>query len=182
MDLNTVCIPLGHIQTYFDMRKSIVLDADWLQRRAGISVSNSHEILESIIGLDQQDFYRNAGIDYQPGETGCFISTRQVLLLVDQAIRALDMPYLGLAMGNLMTISHHGMAGVAAVTQTTLRDCIEVVCRFCTELFPALEMSAHIEGSEGMLIINENLSLAPYSHFFHELNMVSFYNIFLQLV
>jgi len=182
MDLDTACIPLGHIQTYFDLRKSLVMEIDWLTKRSRISVRNPHEILEGIIGIDQQDFYRNAGIQYVPGESGQFISARQCLALVDQAIRALKMPYLGLAMGNLMTISHHGMAGVAAVTQPTLRECLECVCRFCMELFPPLEMSLRMEGAKGMFIIGENVSLAPYTHFFYELNLVSFYNIFLHLV
>lgn len=182
MDIDTQCIPLGHIQTYFDLRKTIQLDIDWLTRRSQISLDNPHEILEAIIGLDQQDFYRNAGIDYQPGDTGCFISSRQVCALVDQAVRALEMPYLGLAMGNLMTISHHGMAGLAAVTQPTLYGCLETIRRFCTELFPALDMDGVVEAGEARFIISENISLAPYTHFFMELNMVSFYNIFSHLV
>src|SRR5690606_6729562 len=90
--------------------------------------------------------------------------------------------YLGLAMGNLMTISHHGMAGVAAVTQPTLRECLECVCRFCMELFPPLEMNLRVEGSKGLFIISENVSLSPYTHFFYELNLVSFCNIFMHVV
>src|SRR5690606_26033169 len=182
MDLDTECIPLGHMQTYFDLRKGIILEADWLNQRSQLSLHNPHEIIEVIIGIDQHAFYRNAKIDYRPGAEGRFISTRQCLALVDQAVQTLKMPYLGLAMGNLMTISHHGMAGVAAVTQPTLRQCLETVCRYCTELFPPLEMSIREEGDLGMLIFDENVSLAPYTHFFFELNMVSFYNIFLHLV
>ncbi|MDP2227849.1 MAG: AraC family transcriptional regulator [Moraxellaceae bacterium] len=182
MDIDTECIPLGHIQTYFDLRKSMVPEADWLQKRTQIATRNPHEILEAIIGIDQRDFYRNANIDYQPGDTGCFISTRQCLALIDQAVRALEMPYLGLPMGNLMTISHHGMAGLAAVTQPTLYACLETIRRFCTELFPPLEMDGRIEENEACFVISENISLAPYSHFFFELNMVSFYNIFVHLV
>ena len=182
MDLDTPCIPLGHIQTYFDLRKSLVMDIEWLMKRTQLSANNPHEILEDIIGLDQHDFYRQAGIDYQPGEAGRFISARQTIALVDQAVKALKMPYLGLAMGNLMTISHHGMAGVAAVTQPTLRACLETIQRFCVELFPALDMSGHVYDDEAFFEISEAMSLAPYSHFFLELNMVSFYNIFLHLV
>lgn len=182
MDLDTACIPLGHIQTYFDLRKSLVMEVDWLTKRSRINVRNPHEILEGIIGIDQRDFYRNAGIHYAPGEQGHFISARQCVALVEQAIQTLKMPYLGLAMGNLMTISHHGMAGVAAVTQPTLRECLECVCRFCMELFPPLEMNLRVEGSKGMFIISENVSLSPYTHFFYELNLVSFYNIFMHLV
>jgi AraC-like DNA-binding protein len=182
MDIDTECIPLGHIQTYFDLRKSIVPDVAWLLKKSQLTMRNPHELLELIVGLDQDGFYRNAGINYRPEEPGCFISTRQVLALIDQAVNALEMPYLGLAMGNLMTISHHGMAGVAAVTQPTLRGCLECIGRFCAELFPPLEMSADLDGDEGMFIITENISLAPYTHFFLELNMVSFYNIMMHLL
>jgi AraC-like DNA-binding protein len=181
MDLDTRCIPLGHIQTYFDLRKALIPDANWLQKRSQHVVHNPHEILEMIIGIDQQDFYRNAGIDYRPGDSGVFISTRQVLDLVDQAVLALEMPYLGLAMGNLMTITHHGMAGVAAISQPTLKGCLETVARFCQELFPPLEMYGRVDAREACFGIEPNLSLAPYTHFFLELNMVSFYNIFRQL-
>ncbi len=185
MDIDTKCIPLGHIQTYFDLRQSVIPDADWLERRTQLITSgrrNPHELLELIVGIDQHAFYRNAHIDYQPQETGCFISTRQCLALIAQAIEALEMPYLGLAMGNLMTISHHGMAGVAAVTQANLRGCLETISRFCSELFPPLEMTGVIDCQIGKFVMSENISLAPYSHFFLELNMVSFYNIMQQLV
>jgi AraC-like DNA-binding protein len=187
MDLDSECIPLGHIQTYFDLRRSIVIERDWLMRHGRFSeadMRHHHQLLELITGFDQEDFYRRAGIPYLPGEVGRFISPRQTLSLVGQAIEALKMPYLGLAMGNLMTISHHGMAGVAAVTQPTLRGCLDTIRRFCMELFPALDMEA-FEGGQGhdaAFIIRENVSLAPYSHFFMELNMVSFYNIFQHLV
>jgi|GEM_PF-359514 len=185
MDLDTECIPLGHIQTYFDLRKGIVLERDWLERRSRLTeqdVHNHSELVQVIIGLDQAAFYRNANIQYTPGDVGCFISARQTMALVDQAIKALDMPYLGLAMGNLMTISHHGMAGVAAVTQPTLRGCLEAIRRYCMELFPALEMDGFVGDSEAAFVISENISLAPYTHFFMELNMVSFYNNFQHLV
>jgi len=182
MDVDTRCIPLGHIQTYFDLRKSLVMNVDWLEQKSQLKIDNRHEILEVIIGIDQHAFYRNAGIEYRPGGAECFISARQCVALVDQAVRALEMPYLGLAMGNLMTISHHGMAGVAAVTQLTLQGCLESIGRYCDELFPPLEMSIRVEKGMGIFAMNENISLAPYSHFFFELNMVSFYNIFRHLV
>ena len=182
MDLDTECIPLGHIQTYFDLQKALVPDADWLQRRSQLAVRNPGELLETIIGIDPQTFYRNAGIDCQLGDTNRFISTRQTLALVDQAVKALDMPYLGLAMGNLMTVSHHGMAGLAAVTQPTLRACLDTIRRFCMELFPPLDMDGYIQDGDAAFVISENISLAPYTHFFFELNMVSFYNIFVHLV
>ncbi|PTQ90975.1 AraC family transcriptional regulator [Agitococcus lubricus] len=182
MDTTTLCIPLAHIQTYFDLRKSIIAQVDWLEKRSQLKFHNPHELLELIIGLNPEQFYQKAGIDYRTNVSHCFISVEQCLSLVDQAISALEMPYLGLAMGNLMTISHHGMAGVAAVTQPNLGRCLETISRFCHELFPPLAMMPRVEGKEGIFAMTENISLAPYSHFFYELNMVSFYNIFLHLV
>lgn len=182
MDTTTPCIPLAHIQTYFDLRKSIIMQVDWLEKRSQIKLHNPHELLEVIIGINPEEFYQKANIDYNVDVSNCFISVDQCLSLVGQAITTLEMPYLGLVMGNLMTISHHGMAGVAAVTQPNLGRCLETISRFCQELFPPLNMEPRIEGKEGIFVMNENLALAPYSHFFYELNMVSFYNIFVHLV
>ncbi len=183
MDLDTKCIPLGHIQTYFNLKKSIEVDADWLMKRTGIIPDNPDELMRSITGLEPADMYARAGIDLgEEDGVGMFVSARQVLNLVEQIMDALNMPYIGLAMGNLMTVSHHGMAGLAAVTQPTLWDCGQAVVRFCRELFPPLEMSVTIDGEEGWFAIDENIPLDPYSHFFVELNLVSFYNIFRDLV
>jgi AraC-like DNA-binding protein len=176
------CIPLGHIQTYFDLRKSIIMQIDWLEKRSQMKFHNPHELLEVIIGINPDEFYQKAAIDFRGKTTPCFISIEQCLSLIQQAITALEMPYLGLAMGSLMTISHHGMAGVAAVTQPNLGLCLETISRFCSELFPPLEMQMRLENNEVLFVISENMSLAPYSHFFYELNMVSFYNIFVHLV
>ncbi len=37
MDIDTPCIPLAHIQTYFDLRQTLVPDAEWLERRTQIT-------------------------------------------------------------------------------------------------------------------------------------------------
>ncbi|MEC7545646.1 MAG: AraC family transcriptional regulator [Pseudomonadota bacterium] len=183
MDLDTKCIPLGHIQTYFNLKKSIEVDADWLMKRTMLSPDNPDELMQAITGLEPGSMYARAGIDLgEEDGVGMFVSARQVLNLVDQIMGALKMPYIGLAMGNLMTVSHHGMAGLAAVTQPTLWDCGQAVVRFCRELFPPLEMSVTLDGEEGWFAIDENIPLHPYSHFFVELNLVSFYNIFRDLV
>jgi AraC-like DNA-binding protein len=183
MDLDTECLPLGHIQTYFNIKKSIEHDADWLMKRAGLTVANPDEIMSLITGLDLAAIRERAHIlGSDEDVVGKFVSTRQVLSVVSEVIEELDMPYLGLPLGNLMTVSHHGMAGLAAVTQPTLWDCGQAVVRYCQELFPALEMSITIEDELGWFSIDENVSLAPITHFFIELNFVSFYNIFRDLV
>jgi hypothetical protein len=182
IDLDTKCIPLAHIQIYFDLRKEIVHDITWLEKRTKIQIDNPNEIFNMILGIDPNYFYRHAEIDYRKDVANIFISPRQCIKLIDQSVRALNMPFLGLVMGNLMTISHHGMAGVAAVTQPTLAECLHSIGRYVSELFPPLEMYTTIKDKDGMFIITENIEMAPYSHFFIELFMVSFYNCFNHLV
>jgi AraC-like DNA-binding protein len=182
IDLDTKCIPLAHMQTYFDLRKGIVQDISWLEKRTKIQVNNPDEIFKMILDVNPDKFYRNAGIDYSDDVENIFVSPRQCLMLVDQSVRALNMPFLGLVMGNLMAISHHGMAGVAAATQPTLACCLHSIGRYISELFPLLEMYTTIKNNEGMFIITENIKMTPYPHFFLELYMVSFYNCFNHLV
>ncbi|MAR01239.1 MAG: AraC family transcriptional regulator [Oceanospirillaceae bacterium] len=183
MDLDTECIPLGHIQTYLNMSKSIPDNVDRLIKRVGIRLADADEKMQAVLNMDQYEMYRRAGIQVsEDGVAGYFVTPRQVLKLIDQAMDLLGMPYLGLPMGNLMTVTHHGMAGLAVVTQPTMLDSGRVLERFFRELFPPLELSVHIDGQRGWLQIDENLSLAPYTHFFIELNLVSFYNIFADLV
>ena len=183
MDLDTECIPLGHIQTYLNLSQSLPEKPDQLMKRAGIQLKDADLKMQAILNIDPFEMYRQAGIKVsEDGVAGHFVSARQVLNLVHQAMELLGMPYLGLPMGNLMTVTHHGMAGLAVVTQPTLLDSGRVLERFFRELFPPLELSIHLEGQRGRLQIDENLSLAPYTHFFIELNLVSFYNIFADLV
>ena len=99
MDTTTPCIPLAHIQTYFDLRKSLIMQVDWLEKRSQIKLHNPHELLEVIIGINPEEFYQKANIDYNVDVSNCFISVDQCLSLVGQAITTLEMPYLGLVMG-----------------------------------------------------------------------------------
>jgi AraC-like DNA-binding protein len=182
IDLDTKCIPLAHLQTYFDLRKEIVEDINWLERLSKTHVSNPKDLFEKLHNINQDVFYRNAGIENFNKDSNIFISPRQCVALIDQSVKILNMPFLGLFMGKLMTISHHGVAGVAAVTQPTLAGCLHSIGRYCSELFPPLEMYTTIKNNDGMFIFTENIEMKPYSHFFIELFMVSFYNIFNHLV
>jgi AraC-like DNA-binding protein len=182
IDIDTKCIPLAHVESYLNLRKEIIPDVGWLARRVKHDLFNPEKMIKTILGIDLEVCYRAAGIDYNSDHTNIFISPRQCFKLIDQAIHILKMPYLGLAMGNLMTISHHGMAGMAAVTQPTLLDCMEAICRFCSELFPPLEMYLQTEDDKLMFVISANMDLSHYTQYFFELNTVSFYNIFNHLV
>lgn len=187
MDLDAKCIPLGHILTYFNIREKPNFEAE-LGFEAFDSERDSRdnhleELMKVSMGMDHFEAFLNVGIDLSDGVVaGRFMSTRQVLELVDKATQILNMPYLGLFIGNIMTVSHYGMAGLAVVTQPNLKECCLALSRFCREYFPPLDISVHTEEDVSWITIEENISLAPYSEFFIELNFVSFYNMVYDLV
>lgn len=105
------------------------------------------------------------------------ISTQELLGIVDRGMNAINMPYAGLALGNQMTLTTHGMAGVAAMTQPVYADALRLACRACDSVFPALQMELIEDDREVSLIISERMPLQPYFHFFVEVIFVNFYNI-----
>ena len=183
MNLDTKCIPLAHLQTYMNLTVSIPENVDTVERRSGIRMTGFNSKLNKILNLNQFEMYQKEGIDTSSqGIDGHFVSARQVLCLVDEVIKHLDLPFLGLLMGSLMTLTYHGMAGLAVVTQPTMLKSAKMLERLFSELFPPLEMTTHLNKKEIRIQIDENVPLNPYTHFFIELNFVSFYNIYADLV
>lgn len=183
MDLDTPCIPLGHILTYFNIAQKPDLDLGVDEQYEDARAVQLNKLMQVSMGLDHNEMFRKIGVDLSEGNVaGRYISTRQVLGLVEQSIEHMRMPYLGLFIGNIMTVSHHGYAGLMSITQPTLKECSQTTARLCRELFPALDMSVHEADGLVWLAIDENVSLSPYTHYFMELNSISFYNIVCDLV
>ncbi len=183
MDLDTPCIPLGHILTYFNIAQKPDLDLGVDEQYEDARAVQLNKLMQVSMGLDHNEMFRKIGVDLSEGNiAGRYISTRQVLGLVEQSIEHIRMPYLGLFVGNIMTVSHHGYAGLLSISQPTLKECSQTTARLCRELFPALDMSVHEGGGLVWLAIDENVSLSPYTHYFMELNSISFYNIVCDLV
>ena len=175
MDLDTPCIPLGHILTYFNIAQKPDLDLGVDEQYEDARAVQLNKLMQVSKGLDHNEMFRKIGVDLSEGNiAGRYISTRQVLGLVEQSIEHIRMPYLGLFVGNIMTVSHHGYAGLLSISQPTLKECSQTTARLCRELFPALDMSVHEGGGLAWLAIDENVSLAPYTHYFMELNSISF--------
>ncbi|HCG79869.1 MAG TPA: hypothetical protein DE015_11785 [Oceanospirillales bacterium] len=175
MDLDTPCIPLGHILTYFNIAQKPDLDLGVDEQYEDARAVQLNKLMQVSKGLDHNEMFRKIGVDLSEGNiAGRYISTRQVLGLVEQSIEHIRMPYLGLFVGNIMTVSHHGYAGLLSISQPTLKECSQTTARLCRELFPALDMSVHEGDGLAWLAIDENVSLAPYTHYFMELNSISF--------
>lgn len=131
------------------------------------SLGYPQSLLQKILGMPEEKFTR----------ADMLLSTKDLLGIIDRGFQVIDMPYVGLALGNQMTLTTHGMAGIAAMTQSVYVDAIKLASRACDNIFPALHMEWVETPKEMGLIFTEKMPLAPYFHFFIELIFVNFYNI-----
>lgn len=130
------------------------------------------------LGVSPEQLCRNSGIDlagyrYNPQP----ISINQALKLVQNCYDLLKMPYMGLAAGQQMRLTCHGMAGVSAMAQPTYAECLQAASRLCEKAFPPFTMEYFETANTVGLRTLECISLAPISHFFVESITVNFYNI-----
>lgn len=152
MDRDTPIVPSDYIFAYTDGQKNL--------------------------GFDLPVVFQQAGLNYHDYKINPFpLSINQVTQLVIKTYDYLKMPYLGLATGQQMRLTAHGMAGVSAMAQPTYAECLQVASRLCEKVFPALKMEYFETANTVGLRIIEYVSLAPVSHYFIETIAVNFYNI-----
>ncbi|MCP5018770.1 MAG: AraC family transcriptional regulator [Ketobacter sp.] len=130
------------------------------------------------LGIKRTELSRKSGVDLDNlCDNSRPYSLNEVLKLVEVSLKELNMPYGGLAVGQQMRLTCHGMAGVSAMAQPTYSECLQAACRLCEKAFPPFTMEYYeTESTVGIRII-ECIPLAPYSHFFFESIMVNFKNI-----
>lgn len=125
------------------------------------------QLLRKILGKPEDQFTA----------TETLLSTQELLGIIERGFRIIDMPYVGLALGNHMTLATHGMAGIAAMTQPSYADALKLASRACDSIFPALHMELVENTHEISLVVTEQMPLQPYVQFFIELIFVNFNNI-----
>ncbi|RLU03490.1 MAG: AraC family transcriptional regulator [Ketobacter sp.] len=130
------------------------------------------------LGLKRAELSRKSGVDLDAlAENPRPFTLNEILKLVEVGIKELQMPYGGLAIGQQMRLTCHGMAGVSAMAQQTYAECLQAACRLCEKAFPPFSMQYfETEHTVGIRVI-ECISLEPYSHFFMESIMVNFRSI-----
>lgn len=184
LDIDQTVIPLMHVDNYFNLRK-VMVPLNELHRQPYKEVpawTCSKSILEVVSGIEPEEFYRRVGIDTRKRKAGVMVSTRQCMDLVKLIKTALPIPHLGLLIGKLMTLSHHGQAGIAVMTQDTLADCIKISCRFADRLFPPLKFS-YVENQHlASMQFEENIPMGDAFQFFMEIKITSFYYAFKHLI
>lgn len=177
-------IPLAHIDNYFNLRKVMVAD-DELKGRSYHEVPSwacNKSVLEIVSGLQPNDLYQKAGIDLSQRHQDILVSTSQCVQLVNMVRKALPFEHLGLVIGKLMTLSHHGQAGIAVMTQDTLADCMKTACRFADRLFPPINFSYESSEEQFRLTMEEHIDLHGLYGFFMEIKVTSFYFILKHLM
>jgi hypothetical protein len=102
------------------------------------------------------------GLPLTPGQLAD--PTTRVPLRVCEAIIArthqlTHEPALALHVGTQMRLSSHGFLGFAAMTAGTVREALELACRFAETRTSAISLSLYVEGETASLVIEENTPL-----------------------
>lgn len=129
-------------------------------------------------GIDVSRIMKESGIifsDYKQNPHPISVNTCNDL--VSKLYCEFKIPYLGLAMGQQMRLTCHGMAGVSAMAQQTYGEALEAASRLCDTVFPIYSMLFSETKQHVGLSVSERISLSPNSNFYIELIFVNFYNI-----
>lgn len=130
------------------------------------------------LGLSRQELSKLSGVDLaELANNPRPFTINEIIRMIDVSLRELNMPYGGLAIGQQMRLTCHGMAGVSAMAQPTYAECLRAACRLCEQAFPPFSMEYFETDSTVGIRIVECISLAPWSHFFAESLTVNFKNI-----
>lgn len=134
-------------------------------------------------GFSLREIAMKAGLNPEDLEgAGKKLSLHQLSRLVNTGHKILQRDDMGLELGNRLTLTSYGMAGVVAMAQPTYGEALNSASRLCEAIFPALNMEFTETPSSVVLRISESLKMETNTHFFIELIFVNFYNIFHYLV
>lgn len=180
IDIDQAVIPLSHINNYFNLRKSIATSDEVSQKPFTKTPAwiCSPGILDIARSFEPSTIYKHVGIDISQPYEDTLITTRQCMQLVRWVQQVIPIDHLGLVIGKLMTLSHHGQAGIAVMTQDTLQDAMKMACRFGELLFPVLKYHYKKDSQNCSIIFTENSHIDDLHRFFVEIKITSYYYIF----
>lgn len=131
------------------------------------------------LNIELKDIQHAAAVDLSNlTERQAPFTLDEVIRLVQANITLTNLPHYGLANGNCIGLSCHGMASLTALHQATYLEYLETSSRLCNLLFPPITMHYFETKQHVGLRIYECLSLAPCTQYFMEWIMTNFYNVF----
>lgn len=90
-------------------------------------------------------------------DPGARIAFAEVAELIERAIELTGDRALAISMGLQMQVSSHGYLGFAAMTSRTVREALELACRFAPLRFPALSLRLDVGEEEAALVLEERV-------------------------
>jgi AraC-like DNA-binding protein len=79
--------------------------------------------------------------------------------IVGRALQLTQEPALAVHVGLQMRVSSHGFLGFAAMTAGTVREAIELACRFVSTRTSAIGLALYVEGDTASVVIEERADL-----------------------
>lgn len=93
------------------------------------------------------------------GDPSTRIPLRVCEAVVARAVELTHEPALAVHVGIQMRLSVHGFLGFAAMTAGTVREALELACRFASTRTSAIELALYIEGDTASVVIHERTPL-----------------------
>lgn len=96
------------------------------------------------------------------------VNLPQFLLLLREARTALNEPALGLYLGSQLTITSHGLLGLAAMSSATLEEALQLSCKYIATRTPLVSLHLDTTGRYARLSIDELYALGDLRSLFLE--------------
>jgi len=131
-------------------------------------------------GFDREAFLSELGFSGNHIQQD-LITLEQLFALAQKGREMVDIPFMGLVIGSNYNLSTFGMAGMSALTQQTLGDCLKVGARFAEHICPAIAVNWVEHGDMVGLRLEENFALGEFNTNVAEVFFSSLYENFLYL-
>lgn len=93
------------------------------------------------------------------GDPGTRVPLRVCEAIAQRALEQTHEPALAIHVGIQMRLSVHGFLGFAAMTAATVREALELACRFASTRTSAIELGLYVEGDTASVVIHERTPL-----------------------
>lgn len=96
------------------------------------------------------------------------VNVQQFLLLLREARAELNEPALGLYLGSQLTITSHGLLGLAAMSSATLEEALQLSCKYVATRTPLVSLQLDSTGRYARLFMDELYALGDIRALFIE--------------
>ncbi|KKO43983.1 hypothetical protein WG68_17985 [Arsukibacterium ikkense] len=129
-------------------------------------------------GGNTQAVLASAGLSETPDQQlPAALSWPQFQAIIAHSCAMIEEPALGLYLGSQLTITTHGLLGLATMSSRNLQEAIELICKFTETRSPLLTLSMQIQSQQVWLTLTELQPLGSIRHFVVETFAVALHAI-----